>query len=189
MRRRAMAILPLTLTLAACDNMANQPKLNPYELPYGARTAWPVEPPANAIARDDAGKPPAPPPVTLALLTRGKERFEINCAPCHGRTGEGDGIIVQRGFPRPPSYFIDRLRNVPSRHFYDVITHGYGVMYPYADRVEPADRWAIAAYIRALQASTDEPIAAVPADKRDALQASAPGFPSATLADKREASQ
>jgi mono/diheme cytochrome c family protein len=187
MRGKTIAILPLTLALAACDNMANQPKLNPYELPYGARTTWPVDPPANAVARDDTGKPPAPPPVTMALLERGRERFDINCAPCHGRTGEGNGMIVQRGFPRPPSYFIDRLRNVPSQHFYDVITHGYGVMSAYADRVEPADRWAVAAYIRALQASTNAPASAVPADKRDALQASAGGSSPAVPAEIREA--
>jgi mono/diheme cytochrome c family protein len=77
---------------------------------------------------------------------------------------------VQRGFPHPPSYYNDRLRNAPSQHFYDVITHGYGVMFPYADRVEPADRWAIAAYIRALQASVSATVADVPADQRSALQ-------------------
>lgn len=169
-RRSAIAALSLTLALAACDNMANQPKLNPYELPYGSRIEWPVKPPAKAIARDEAAKPPSPPPVTLALLQRGRQRFDINCSPCHGRVGDGNGMIVQRGFPRPPSYYIDRLRNVPSQHFYDVITNGYGVMYSYADRVEPADRWAIAAYIRALQASASANVAAVPPDKREALQ-------------------
>ncbi len=168
-RRSTMALLSLTLALAACDNMANQPKRNPYELPYGAQADWPAKPVSNAVARDDAAKPPAPPPVTMALLERGRERFDINCAPCHGRAGDGNGMIVQRGFPRPPSYDIDRLRNVPSQHFYDVITHGYGIMYSYADRVSPADRWAIAAYIRALQASASATIAAVPSDKRSAL--------------------
>ena len=79
-------------------------------------------------------------------------------------------MIVQRGFPHPPSYHIDRLRNVPPQHFYDVISHGYGIMYSYADRVEPADRWAIAAYIRALQASASASVSDVPADKRGALQ-------------------
>ena len=79
-------------------------------------------------------------------------------------------MIVQRGFPRPPSYNIDRLRSVPSQHFFDVITHGYGIMYSYADRVEPADRWAIAAYIRALQASASASVSDVPPDKQKALQ-------------------
>jgi mono/diheme cytochrome c family protein len=106
----------------------------------------------------------------MALLERGRQRFDINCSPCHGRTGEGNGMIVQRGFPRPPSYFSERLRNASDRHFYDVITHGYGAMYSYADRVEPADRWAIVAYIRALQASASASLADVPSSERSALQ-------------------
>jgi mono/diheme cytochrome c family protein len=169
-RRSALALATLTLALAACDNMANQARRNPYELPYGAQENWPVTPLATAIPRDEPLKPPSPPPVTMALLERGRQRFDINCSPCHGRLGDGDGMIVQRGFPRPPSYDIDRLRNVPSQHFYDVITHGYGVMYSYADRVEPADRWAIAAYIRALQASARASLSDVPPDKQKALQ-------------------
>ena len=169
-RRSIMALVGAAIALAACDNMANQARLNPYELPYGSQENWPVTPLSTAIARDDPLKPPSPPPVTMALLERGRERFDINCSPCHGRLGDGNGMIVQRGFPRPPSYSIDRLRNVPSQHFYDVITHGYGIMYSYADRVEPADRWAIAAYIRALQASATASLADVPSDKQKALQ-------------------
>ena len=169
-RRSGIALVGLTLALAACDNMANQARRNPYELPYGAQENWPVTPLATAIARDEPLKPPSPPPVTMALLERGRQRFDINCSPCHGRLGEGDGMIVQRGFPRPPSYNIERLRNVPSQHFYDVITHGYGIMYSYADRVEPVDRWAIAAYIRALQASASASLSDVPPDKQKALQ-------------------
>ena len=94
-----------------------------------------------------------PMPATRAILERGRERYEIYCAVCHGRTGEGNGMIVQRGFPTPPSFHIDRLRDAPVGHFFEVITNGFGLMYPYAVRVEPADRWAIAAYIRALQLS------------------------------------
>jgi hypothetical protein len=89
--------------------------------------------------------------VTRDVLERGRDRFEIHCAVCHGRTGDGNGMIVQRGFPAPPSYHIERLWEAPVGHFYDVMTHGYGVMYSYATRVDPTDRWAIAAYIRALQ--------------------------------------
>jgi mono/diheme cytochrome c family protein len=166
----APALLSLASLLAACDNMANQPKLNPYELPYGSQINWPVKPAPHAIARDDELRPPSAPPVTMALLQRGQQRFNINCSPCHGRTGEGNGMIVQRGFPHPPSYFSDKLLNAPNEHFYDVITHGYGVMYPYADRVEPADRWAIIAYIRALQASATASVSDVPIDKRSMLQ-------------------
>jgi mono/diheme cytochrome c family protein len=108
--------------------------------------------------------------LTLALLERGRERFDIACAPCHGRDGGGKGVIVERGFPAPPAFVIDRLRAAPVQHFYDVITNGYGAMFPYANRVMPRDRWAIAAYIRALQASSDAKVADVPADKRPQLQ-------------------
>lgn len=170
MTRADIAALSLTLALAACDNMANQPKLNPYELSYGAQMDWPVKPVPNTVARDEPSGPPSPPPVTLALLERGKQRFDINCSPCHGRLGDGNGMIVQRGFPRPPSYYIERLRQAPDQHFYDVITHGYGVMFPYADRVEPQDRWSITAYIRALQASANATLADVPENQRSTLQ-------------------
>jgi mono/diheme cytochrome c family protein len=165
-----MALVGLAVGLTACDNMANQPKINPYEAPYGSNKDGPVTPPPHAIARDDALGEPSPPPITMALLKRGQQRFNIYCSPCHGRTGEGDGMIVQRGFPHPPSYFSKRLRDAPNQHFYDVITHGYGVMYPYSDRVAPADRWAIVAYIRALQASASASPADVPPEKRSALQ-------------------
>ena len=111
-----------------------------------------------------------PMPVTRQVLLRGQERFNIYCAPCHSRTGDGNGMIPQRGFPHPPSYHIDRLREAPVGHFFDVITHGYGIMYPYAARVEPKDRWAIAAYIRALQLSENAKLNDVPADKRALLE-------------------
>jgi mono/diheme cytochrome c family protein len=150
--------------------MANQPKLNPYELPAGSKANWPMEPVPHTIARDEPSKPPGPPPVTMALLERGQQRFDIYCSPCHSRVGDGNGMIVQRGFPRPPSYYSDALRNAPNQLFYDVITHGYGAMYSYADRVEPKDRWAIVAYIRALQASASASLSDVPADKRSTLR-------------------
>jgi len=92
-------------------------------------------------------------PVTMALLKRGRDRFDIYCSPCHGVLGDGDGMVVRRGFPRPPSYHIERLRSATDRHIYEVIRDGYGVMYPFADRIEPADRWAIVGYVRALQVS------------------------------------
>lgn len=166
--RPIIAAAGLGLTLMACDNMANQPKRLPFELPYGEEANWPALPPPGVVARDD--KPTPAPPVTLALLERGQQRFNIYCAPCHSRLGDGHGMIVQRGFPSPPSYYIERLREAPAQHFYDVITHGYGAMYPYAARVEPADRWAIIAYIRALQASMSAQLADVPADQRTSLQ-------------------
>ena len=169
--RFLLVVAALVLPLAGCDNMANQPKRLPYELPYGAPGwHWPELPPAHTVARDQAFAPPPPPPVTMALLERGRQRFNIYCAPCHSRVGDGNGMIVQRGFPHPPSYYSAYLREAPNQHFYDVITHGYGVMFPYADRVDPADRWAIVAYIRALQASADASLADVPASMRKVLQ-------------------
>ena len=119
-----------------------------------------------------------PYPINMALLERGQERFEIYCAPCHGTLGDGDGYIVRRGFPAPPSYHIERLRSAPDRHFVDVMTYGYGLMYPYADRVSPSDRWAIVAYIRALQLSQRAPASAL-ADV-DRTRLSAPRAPGAT---------
>jgi mono/diheme cytochrome c family protein len=92
-------------------------------------------------------------PVTPAVLARGRERFNIYCAPCHSQLGDGNGMIVQRGFKRPPSYHIDRLRQAPIGHFYNVMTNGYGAMADYSAQVPVTDRWAIAAYIRALQLS------------------------------------
>jgi len=104
----------------------------------------------------------APPPITGALLARGQERYTIYCLPCHSPLGDGDGPVVRHGFPHPPSYHQPRLRAAPDRHFYDVITDGYGIMHSYADRVPPPDRWAIVAYIRALQLSQHAPVAQLP---------------------------
>jgi mono/diheme cytochrome c family protein len=108
-----------------------------------------------------------PIPVTRELLVRGRERFNAFCSPCHGKLGDGNGMIVQRGFPHPPSYHIDRLRQAPDGHFYDVITNGFGVMYSYAARVAPEDRWAITAYIRALQLSQNASTNDLPAQERN----------------------
>jgi hypothetical protein len=92
-------------------------------------------------------------PITAADLNRGRERYNIYCSPCHDFTGSGNGMIVQRGFPPPPSFHLDRLRQAPAGHFFDVMTNGFGLMYSYASRVSPEDRWRITAYIRALQLS------------------------------------
>jgi mono/diheme cytochrome c family protein len=104
------------------------------------------------------------------VLTRGRERFDIFCAPCHGRTGAGDGMVVRRGYRRPASYHDDRLRNVPVGHFIDVMANGFGAMPDYADQVGARDRWAIAAYIRALQLSEHAALADVPERERGALR-------------------
>jgi mono/diheme cytochrome c family protein len=165
--RRAATIIALALLLAGCDlSMTRQRKLKTYspaQLWSDGTSARPL--PAHTVAQGDVARAAAeksPPPVDDALLARGRARFDVYCAPCHGLAGDGDGIIVAHGFPRPPSYHIDRLAAAPAQHFVDVITRGYGVMYAYADRVDPHDRWAIAAYIRALQLSRRATVAQVP---------------------------
>src|SRR5206468_2326083 len=100
-----------SFALTACNNMANQPKLNPYELPVGSQIDWPVKPVPRTVARDDALHAPSPPPVTMALLERGRQRFDVYCSPCHSRLGDGRGMIVQRGFPHPPSYYDAVVRS------------------------------------------------------------------------------
>jgi mono/diheme cytochrome c family protein len=117
-----------------------------------------------------------PVPVDRALLMRGRERFDIFCAPCHDRTGSGQGMIVQRGYKRPPSLHEDRLRNQPIGYFFDVMTNGFTEMPAYASQIPRADRWAIASYIRALQFSQHAPLASLPAE--DVTRATAPVSPS-----------
>jgi mono/diheme cytochrome c family protein len=161
--KRAALLATAFLALSGCDDMTSQPKQKVY-----APLVAPAKAPDSTVRFEDKAVPP--PPVTLALLERGQGRFRIYCTPCHSELGDGRGMVVRRGFPAPPSYHIDRLRAAPVEHFYDVITHGYGAMYSYANRVQPADRWAIAAYIRALQLSQHASIDDVPADQRDKLR-------------------
>lgn len=156
---RAWAILPLCLLAACGQDMVEQEKAMPTE----ASMVFPdgkVEqaPPPGVVARELPAPQPA---LTLALVERGRERFGIYCAPCHGLAGDGDGIIPRHGFPHPPSYHSDRLRKAPASYFVQVISRGYGVMYSYADRVSVADRWAIAAWIQVLQASQGSPAASL----------------------------
>jgi mono/diheme cytochrome c family protein len=105
-------------------------------------------------------------PVTAEDLARGRDRFNIYCAPCHGRVGDGNGFIPTRGYRQPPSFHIDRLRKVPIGYFFDVDTNGYGVMPDYAAQIEVHDRWRIAAYIRALQLSQNAPATDIPAGQK-----------------------
>jgi mono/diheme cytochrome c family protein len=123
-----------------------------------ARGELPVDDPFNTGLSGDKLLTTFPVTVTRSTLERGQERFNIYCAPCHGLLGNGEGAIVQRGFPHPPDYKIPRLVKAPVGHFFDVMTNGYGVMYSYASRVTPNDRWAIAAYIRALQKVNRKPV-------------------------------
>lgn len=104
------------------------------------------------------------------LLKRGQERYDIFCAPCHDRTGRGNGMIVQRGLKQPPSMHEDRLREAPIGHFFDVMTNGFGAMYSYSSRIPVEDRWAIAAYIRALQFSQNAEFDQLPAEDQRQLQ-------------------
>ena len=110
--------------------------------------------------------------VTAEVMARGHERFDIFCAPCHGRTGRGDGMVVKRGYRQPPSFHLDRLREAPVGHFFDVMTNGFGAMADYKAQVPVRDRWAIVAYIRALQLSEHATLEEVPPAERDRL---APG--------------
>jgi mono/diheme cytochrome c family protein len=165
---RLLICFPAALMLAAChdDSMTRQKRYNTYSraaLFPDAAEAQPL--PRHVVAQsglERAAQSATPPAVDAQFLARGQQRYEIYCSPCHGLSGDGDGMIVQRGFPAPPSYHTARLRAAPAQHFFDVISNGYGVMYSYAARVEPRDRWAIVAYIRALQESRRAKLADVP---------------------------
>jgi mono/diheme cytochrome c family protein len=164
-------IIGLVLLLASCgENMNEQKKLPPYRASSLFEGLAMLTPVPGTIARDALpDSAPQPPVITAELVARGKSRFEIYCTPCHGRIGDGQGMVVQRGFPAPPSFHNDNLRAAPASHFYDVITNGHGVMYSYAARVAPADRWAIVAYIRALQTSQYAAVTSLSSEDRQAL--------------------
>lgn len=154
--------------LAACKDQSMRQQ-NRYDV-LGPAGLWPdgaeARPlPAHVVARGDLSRQSemtTPPQVSMALLRRGEERYNAFCSPCHGLAGYGNGMIVSRGFPAPPSYHTARLRAAPAQYVFDVITNGYGVMYSYAGRVPPQDRWAIVAYVRALQLSQSVQEADVP---------------------------
>jgi len=197
---RTLLALAGCVALASCEremqDMYRQPRFDPNEpstLFADGRATRPPPPGSVAVARGTlamtssgrrdeqasearraayaASSAAAP---TMATLARGRERFEIVCSPCHSVVGDGDGTVVRRGFPRPPSYHQERLRAAPDRYLFDVITNGHGVMYSYADRVAPEDRWAIVAYIRALQLSQHAELARLPAQMRAELETNLP---------------
>ena len=167
-RRVGPVAVWLGLLLTGCDDqsMTVQPKFRTFRTANLWRDgATQRSLPNHTIARGDLVRDAVvatPPPVDAELLGRGQERYTIYCSPCHGLSGRGDGMIVQRGFPAPPDFNSPRLRAASADHMFDVITHGYGVMYSYAARVEPSDRWAIVAYLRALQTSGAVQASAVP---------------------------
>jgi mono/diheme cytochrome c family protein len=171
-------LLPLIACalLAGCgQEMDSQPKYTEYEKAPLFRDGRVLQVPApGTVARDEADRlaeASEKPPLTTALLQRGHEEFDIFCSPCHGRTGAGNGMIVQRGMPQPPDFHGQRLRDAPDQHIFDTITKGYGVMYSYAARIAPRDRWAIVAYLRALQLSAHATLADVPPPERERLMA------------------
>lgn len=176
-----LACLPLT---AGCnrDDMHTRSQVKPYEPTQvfaDQSTARPLA--AGVVARGHAnldshlydgvtdGKPADtfPFPITREIIERGQQRFNIYCAVCHSQVGDGRGMIVQRGFTQPPSFHIDRLRAAPPGHVFQVMTSGWGAMYSYADRVSVHDRWAIAAYIRALQFSQRARLSDLPLEDQE----------------------
>lgn len=173
----SLFVIAIVLPLFGCrEDMQNQPRLKPMRpLDYLGQEA-PGAPALGTVSQEDIGTPyfntgyngktvgnVIPFPVDKAVLERGRERFDIYCAPCHARTGDGNGMIVQRGYRRPPSYHSDRLRNAPLGHFFDVITNGFGAMPDYSAQIAVRDRWAIVAYVRALQLSQNAPANLLPA--------------------------
>jgi mono/diheme cytochrome c family protein len=182
------AVLLALLALAGCrQDMQDQPKFIPLR-PSGFFDDGRSERPLieGTVARghlnDDAAfysaKGPDgklldsfPFPVTKELMGRGQQRFNVYCTPCHDRTGNGDGMVVRRGFKHPPSYHTDPVRQLSNGYIFDVITHGFGAMPDYAAQIPPHDRWAIVAYVRALQLSENASVNEVPPGERSKLEA------------------
>ena len=179
-----LMVLGLLLLTACRQEMADQPRYEPLVRSTffeDGRAARPLV--EGTVARGElrgdellyAGKEGGKPadlfpfPVTLAVLTRGQQRYNIFCSPCHDRVGTGQGMIVRRGYRAPASFHMDRLRQAPAGYFFDVISNGFGVMPDYAQQVHPEDRWAIVAYIRALQLSQHATLADVPEGQRQQL--------------------
>jgi cytochrome c553 len=178
MKRLAVLVLPVVVAVAGCgQNMTHQPKYEQYEPAHLFQNGRVLQSPVpGTISRDDPAFEAAKtskPPLTRALLERGRHQHDVFCAPCHARTGDGDGMVVQRGMPRPPSYHSDKLHKASDQHLFDVISNGYGVMYAYGARISPGDRWAIVAYMRALQLSQNARLEDVPAAERGRLAAQA----------------
>ncbi len=190
-------MLGVVVFLAACrQDMHDQPKYIPLRssdfFGDGRSARQPVEGTvARGHLRDDAhfytGKVDGklvetlPFPATGAMLERGQERYNIYCAPCHARVGDGNGVIVQRGYRRPESFHTERLRKMPVGHYFDAMTRGFGAMPDYASQISPEDRWAIAAYLRALQLSQRATLEDVPESERGSMGVvPAPAAPAGT---------
>ena len=161
------------------QDMANQPKnrpLSPSDFFADGRSERPLV--ENTVARGSIAEDELfvpkdsnnfPLPVTPQLLQRGEERYKIFCSPCHGLQGDGNGLVAMRGMKHPPTYHQDRLRQAPNGYFYDNITNGFGAMYGYSAQIPPRDRWAIIAYVRALQLSRNAKVSDLPAELQERL--------------------
>jgi mono/diheme cytochrome c family protein len=188
--KRAALTLALIAGLAGCrQQMANQPRYDPYEPSDFFADGMSARPRlAGTVARGEAGVDPYfetgkingqegdafPFPVTADVMQRGHERFDIYCSECHGRLGDGNGMIPSRGYRRPPSYHTETLRAAKVGHFFDVMTNGFGVMPSYRTMIPPSDRWAIVAYIRALQLSQNAMIDEIPPEDKAKVLSGAP---------------
>jgi mono/diheme cytochrome c family protein len=170
---RRWAVLLLGLLAAGCDQMKLQPRYDAFAAgSLFADGKVNQAPPDGTVAQEDAPLQAAAttrPPMTLALIERGRARYRIDCVQCHDPAGYGQGVVPSRGFPHPESFHGARLKGMSARHVVEVIEHGYGVMYPHGDRVAPADRWAIAAYVQALQLSQAAPVAGLSPDDLNRL--------------------
>lgn len=174
MSGRWLIVLSVVL-LAGCEQkMADMPRVDPLDTTPLFTDGAGARPPVSGTVATDEDAPVTPPLATLAVLQRGQQQFDVFCSPCHDYTGHGHGMVVQRGFPAPPDFHAPALLSAPDRHYYDVITHGYGAMYSYAARVSDADRWAIVAYIRALQLSEHVPASELTPDLPAAVERGTP---------------
>lgn len=171
--RRDMQDQPKYKPLAVSDYFADGRDSRPLPAHVVARDELDDVRPSHTGAQNETFLDTIPEPVSAALLQRGRDRFDIYCSPCHGRTGDGNGMIHQRGFWIPSNLHTDRLRTVPPGYLFQVISNGYGAMPDYRDQVSPHDRWAIVAYLRALQLSQHATLADVPPEARRQLTSGA----------------
>ncbi len=184
--RRALALLVPAALVACRQDMHDSPHVEPLEKSAffaDGRSARPAVP--GTVARgelvldphltegvvDGAPATTFPFPVTADVLARGRQRYDVFCSPCHDRAGLGQGMVVQRGMKQPTSFHVQRLREAPPGYVFDVITRGFGAMYDYADRIAPRDRWAIVAYVRALQLAQGADASSLPPEDLQRLEA------------------
>ncbi|MGE3508484.1 MAG: cytochrome c [Vicinamibacterales bacterium] len=200
--RRYLVAASLALATVACrQDMHDQPKYTPLRASTFFADGSSARPlPEGTVARGHlredtllytgkVGDEPStefPFPLTPQVMRRGQEAFNAYCSHCHGMTGEGDGMVVQRGYTKPPAFYSDKVREKPIGHIFDVITNGFGAMPDHAAQVKVNDRWAIAAYVRALQASAAGSVTDVPADQREQLDRPAGAAPAGAAGHEQQ---